>query len=606
MADKRIIEQTASTTVPDDAFFIFDSALLGTFKISRSALLAFFGESGTQALTKITNAIADEYDSTLTYNKEDVVFYNNHLYRCISNSTTGTWDGTKWEEFDLPTALITTAHNIETAEYTIGTYYSADDLVLKDGKLYQCVVGHNATEWKSQFWRSVTIDEMLGYLSDSIAPEHNQSTVYAVGDLVMHNKILWRCIQAGAGAFVNANWEEVTVVSLIAEAGKIDDVQVKTTGDYETVVENKIAKIDLSSVTAYGSVPNLPQAIATFKDGADAPMKSLKVAIEPQQEGSGDPSPTNVRPISGWDEVDVTRTGKNLVDWKWNTFNDGKMEIFLKGGTYTLSAESALTNGNAYIRGIKPSGEYCTKQELGLSGWSNSSTSGVYYGGGGQQTYTFNVPNGGAKIEFGKLNNNGTINAQLEIGSTATSYEPYNGQTITIQLGGTRYGGEVDVVNGVLTVDKVCVVYDGSADENWFKYGSGSASAFAMCSNNALLSNINAIPMASYLKGISRNETWGNYDNWVSVTSGDRLVTGMQSITEVEDWKTYLSSNNLQVVYELATPQTIQLTPTQVKSLRGVNNVYANTGNVNKCVYRRDMTSTIDDIIARLEALENA
>ncbi len=210
MAEKRVIEQTASSEIYNDDWFLKDSVLEGTSKISKVNLINEIGAS------KI-NAIAEDYDSTSTYNKDDFAFYENKLYRCLANNTTGTWDAEKWEEFDLPTALITTAHNIETAEFTIGTYYSADDLVLKDGKLYQCVVGHNATEWKSQFWRAVTIDEMLGYLSSSLAPEHNPSTVYAVGDLVTHNKALWRCTQAGAGSFVNANWEEVTVSALIAE-----------------------------------------------------------------------------------------------------------------------------------------------------------------------------------------------------------------------------------------------------------------------------------------------------------------------------------------------------------------------------------------------------
>ena len=204
------------------------------------------------------------------------------------------------------------------------------------------------------------------------------------------------------------------------------------------------------------------------------------------------------------------------------------MEIFLKGGTYTLSAESTLTNGNAYIRGTKPSGEYVSQEELGLTDWGASSTSGVYYGGGGQQTYTFNVPNGGAKIEFGKLNNNGTISAQLEFGSTATTYEAYNGNTYTIDLDGTRYGGTLDVVSGVLTLTHGYI--------------------------------------ASY-----NGET--------------------------------LPSTGAEVCYELATPQTYQLTPTQVKSLLGVNNVWADTGDVD-VHYVRDLTITIDDILSRLEALE--
>lgn len=37
------------------------------------------------------------------------------------------------------------------------------------------------------------------------------------------------------------------------------------------------------------------------------------VSLEPKQAGTGDPSPDNVRPISGYDEITVNARGKNLV-----------------------------------------------------------------------------------------------------------------------------------------------------------------------------------------------------------------------------------------------------------------------------------------------------
>lgn len=47
-------------------------------------------------------------------------------------------------------------------------------------------------------------------------------------------------------------------------------------------------------------------SIITITDGAEnTPLKSAVVNIEPVQSGSGDPSPTNIRPISGWSEVKV-------------------------------------------------------------------------------------------------------------------------------------------------------------------------------------------------------------------------------------------------------------------------------------------------------------
>ena len=43
-------------------------------------------------------------------------------------------------------------------------------------------------------------------------------------------------------------------------------------------------------------------------------LEKLTIEFSPKQAGTGDPSPDNVRPISGWDEVQVTRCGKNLLN----------------------------------------------------------------------------------------------------------------------------------------------------------------------------------------------------------------------------------------------------------------------------------------------------
>ena len=53
-------------------------------------------------------------------------------------------------------------------------------------------------------------------------------------------------------------------------------------------------------------------AVASFSDGADLPLNSLNVNIEPVQSGSGDPSPTNIRPISGWNAVNV-KNGNTVI-----------------------------------------------------------------------------------------------------------------------------------------------------------------------------------------------------------------------------------------------------------------------------------------------------
>lgn len=89
------------------------------------------------------------------------------------------------------------------------------------------------------------------------------------------------------------------------------------------------------------SIANTPTPIATFNASA-LPMPSLTVSIEAVQSGSGDPSPTNVRPISGWSAVNVYRTGKNLIPITCNTQTK-------QGVTYTVykNEDGAVTRIHA-------------------------------------------------------------------------------------------------------------------------------------------------------------------------------------------------------------------------------------------------------------------
>ena len=54
--------------------------------------------------------------------------------------------------------------------------------------------------------------------------------------------------------------------------------------------------------------------LASFYTVNKAPIKHLRVYFSPKQAGSGDPSPENVREISGWNGVEVTQCGVNIFD----------------------------------------------------------------------------------------------------------------------------------------------------------------------------------------------------------------------------------------------------------------------------------------------------
>lgn len=107
--------------------------------------------------------------------------------------------------------------------------------------------------------------------------------------------------------------------------------------------------------------------VASFHCPTEATIRSLKVHFSPKQEGSGDPSPENVRPIVGWDGVEVNKSGRNLMHLV------GYSAVNLN----TTTATRKLTNSNGTtINTIDPEKSVTITQTL----WPNDSK-GSYQNG---------------------------------------------------------------------------------------------------------------------------------------------------------------------------------------------------------------------------------
>ena len=168
-------------------------------------------------------------------------------------------------------------------------------------------------------------------------------------------------------------------------------------------------------------------------------LEKLNIKFSPKQGGTGDPSPENVRAISGWDSVQVTRCGKNLLDPLYTTRY--KSDIYwgkdstgirvVKGKTYTLS-----NNKNLICSGI-----YVKSKATNLSIFFNYNRTSL--------TFTASDTE---DVYFQLYNTNGfedAIELMLELSSAPTHYEPYQGDTYDIALPETIYGGTVDAVTGM-------------------------------------------------------------------------------------------------------------------------------------------------------------
>lgn len=316
------------------------------------------------------------------------------------------------------------------------------------------------------------------------------------------------------------------------------------------------------------------ESVKTLSNCGAFPMLSLKVGIEPIQGGSGDPSPTNIRPISGWDEVNVNVCGTNVWDEEWKIdgaqFKAKNLIPVMPNTSYyfksPLNAYSAFkydVNGNS----LGPMA-VMTKDAV------FATDSKTYY-----IWFSLSVN------DYGTTYNN---DISINYPSTDTEYHAYNGHTYTIDLDGTRYGGTLDVVSGVLTVDEIFGELDG-VDENWANTAAGSVGNRSNFLLNVFPStdiDTDFVTICNTYIGRSYNHRTFNTSNitWVNPDGSVTVVTD-SSIDTAEKFKALLQDTPLQIITKLATPQTIQLTPTQVKSLLGTNNLWADTGDVGDVRY---------------------
>ena len=335
-------------------------------------------------------------------------------------------------------------------------------------------------------------------------------------------------------------------------------------------------------------VENASGAIASFSDGADnLPVKNLVVNIEPVQAGSGDPSPDNVRPISGWTGVKISRTGKNL----WN-----KDDQTAKNGYYNFDGSF---NYNPTWRTIAfrcQQGFTYTKSGDGWGGIVTYWYDDTFVSSANSSTVT--VPSGVNNVRFACQYS--STNAQLELSSTVTEYEPYAGNTYEVTLpteAGTVYGGTLDVVNGELTVDKGIVDL---GTRNW-DYANG----YFYCSLRGLgakNTEINTVILDNICSQYRTNSYSGLADFDVTYFQNNCRIRDSR-YTDKDSFKSAMSG--VMYVFELAEPITYHLTPTQVKTLLGQNNIFADAGDTS-VDYIADTKLYIDKKFAELKAELNS
>lgn len=341
-------------------------------------------------------------------------------------------------------------------------------------------------------------------------------------------------------------------------------------------------------------IESVSGSIATFNTDISANLIDMKIHFLPVQEGTGDPSPDNVRPIHGWDGVTVTRCGKNLLSPSASL-----------SGVAVRSAGTMVTTDaryNIYVVQVKPNTNYTMKKtgqgyyptfgllnkypELGdvVDGYESLRYRNTYTFNSGDHIY--------ALFSFG-VNDFNTIDIQVEEGSTATDYEPYTALEIPISFPQTIYGGYVDLVKGEVVEGNYHTILDGvnhyftnkEALNNGYAssyeyFGSGSLSDVpvgrADGSSTGYTNLIcDAFPTArtAWRSECVQTDNWANYVRLC--LSSNRLQDVSTQAKIVESINAWLTENPINICYKLRTPIVHNLTPQTIKALKGINNIWS-------------------------------
>ena len=279
---------------------------------------------------------------------------------------------------------------------------------------------------------------------------------------------------------------------------------------------------------------------------------------------------SNICPISGWNGCEVYHTGKNLWPFGNLTANAAanvlnNAPISLKAGQYYLRFSDSATRTREYtIRFNYVDGGYLT-QSPGVSATGQSFT------------FTKDV----SSITWYVREACNITNIQLELGSTASTYEAYTGDTYPITWqseAGTVYGGTLNVTTGVLTVDKARVIHNGSEGIVW-SVSESYPNRFTYTNSDIGASG----DYAKYKCNCLTPSAWGATSYTFAVRSNGSvfiMLDGNAPSMTVAEFNEYLSEHPIEIVYELAEPLTYHIDPVAVRTLKGRNNIWSNSGDV--------------------------
>ena len=342
------------------------------------------------------------------------------------------------------------------------------------------------------------------------------------------------------------------------------------------------------------------------------------VTTELLQNPEAEKSPDNIATISGIGPTKLTVSGKNLLPYKYESDTQTSFGI-----TATRNPDGSITM-QGVNDGTGASSIYLARSNLGIRLPAGTYTlsagtlpSGVsFYITPGYKTGTFTLQEATEfTIAYFNISLNTDLSAgitvypQLEVGSTATAYEPYTSFDYplpTLEPLMSLPNGvcdEYDAVTGAETRRIGKLTLNGT--ENWrivTEQNNESSSLFYLygVAMGGSIVNCTHLICRTIISGSETYTYDGIYGNYLGSTFYIRL-NHSHNITTAEGLKEWLAAQHaagmpVTIYYELAEPVITQHDPQTVPAVYPTTTVFADAGNA-AVSYNRDSNKVVEQIM---------
>ena len=209
------------------------------------------------------------------------------------------------------------------------------------GKIYVAIDTNLAYRWSGSAYVEISPSIALGETSSTAYRGDRGKAAYDHAQMTSGNPHSVTKSDVGLGNVDNTSDADkpVSTAQRAALDAKADASDVSA-----LQAENAVFREYFANMEVYRTASGNP---ATFSDGYAANLMELVVTLAPTQSGSGDPSPTNVRPIAGATSVTVTRSGEggaNEITVTVPLVDSNSEALTVYGGTLNVTTgELAVT-----------------------------------------------------------------------------------------------------------------------------------------------------------------------------------------------------------------------------------------------------------------------